>query len=264
MATPLIVRALFSVIGVLASATTAAAHGISAGDQLRMAESGYLQFIELGASHMITGYDHLLFLFGVVFFLKNVKDIVKFVTAFTLGHSITLIMATFFHVTANYFFIDAIIALSVCYKGFDNLQGFQRYFGITSPNLLSAVFIFGLIHGFGLSTRLQQLPLGNDSWATLQRIIAFNIGVEIGQVTALVAMVALLSFWRNRPSFARFGIVANRAIIAAGLALFFYQAHGLLHTIQLGDLPFDKQNHTHTHEDMAIEAEQKETPHDNL
>jgi len=132
------------------------AHGISEEAKRSMIEGGYLQYIWLGTEHMITGYDHLLFLFGVIFFLTTFKDIVKFISIFTLGHSITLIFATFMGITANYWLVDAVIAISVCYKGFDNNDGFQKYFGMKkAPNLLMMVFIFGLIHGFGLSTRLR-------------------------------------------------------------------------------------------------------------
>ena len=156
----------------------ALAHGISEADKQRMLDGGYLQYVGLGASHMLTGYDHLLFLFGVVFFLTTFKDVVKFVTVFTIGHCITLIFATFFKITWNYWLVDAIIAISVIYKGFDNNGGFQKHFNMASPNLVKMVFIFGLLHGFGLSTRLQQLPLGDDPWQMLMRILSFNVGVD--------------------------------------------------------------------------------------
>ena len=151
------------------------AHGISDADKQRMLEGGYLQYVGLGASHMLTGYDHLLFLFGVVFFLTTFKDIAKFVSVFTLGHCLTLVFATFYKITINFWFIDAIIAISVIYKGFDNNGGFQKFFQMKSPNLTWMVFIFGLIHGFGLSTRLQQLPLGEEKLPMLWRILSFNV-----------------------------------------------------------------------------------------
>ena len=140
----------------------ALAHGISDADKQRLLDGGYLQYVGLGATHMLTGYDHLLFLFGVVFFLTTFKDIAKFVTAFTLGHCITLVVATFLQITWNYFLVDALIAISLIYKGFDNNGGFKKHLGVKSPNLLAMVFGFGLLHSFGLSTRLQQLPLGDD------------------------------------------------------------------------------------------------------
>lgn len=199
----------------------AMAHGISEADRQRMLDGGYLQYIGLGASHMLTGYDHLLFLFGVVFFLSSFKDVAKFVTVFTIGHCITLIFATYFKITWNYYLVDAIIALSVMYKAFDNNGGFQKYFDVKSPNLLAAVFGFGLLHGFGLSTRLQQLPLGDDSGAMLLRILSFNLGVELGQIAALAAMVALLALWRHRPSFKKFSYAANLVLFYAGVYLLF-------------------------------------------
>ncbi|MDQ1337522.1 MAG: hypothetical protein QG617_489, partial [Campylobacterota bacterium] len=165
-------KTLLTLSALLLPATIAFAHGISAADKQAMLDGGNLKYIWLGATHMLSGYDHLLFLFGVVFFLNTLKDIVKFVSVFTLGHSITLILATFMGVNANYYLIDVVIAISVIYKAFDNNKGFQNYLHVKSPNLLWVVFLFGLIHGFGLSTRLQQLPLGEESLDMLLRIIS--------------------------------------------------------------------------------------------
>jgi hypothetical protein len=229
------------------------AHGISDADRQRMLDGGYLQYVGLGASHMLTGYDHLLFLFGVVFFLTTFKDIAKFVTVFTVGHCITLIFATYYKITWNFYLVDAIIALSVIYKGFDNNGGFQKYFQMASPNLLKAVFVFGLLHGFGLSTRLQQLPLGEDNVAMLLRILSFNVGVELGQIAALTVMVALLAAWRKRPSFARFSFAANLALVYAGVYLLFTQLHGYQHHGHPDSFAFPAQEHRHAHEDMDIE-----------
>ena len=142
------------------------AHGIHGTQIKALSDGGPLTYMASGALHMLTGYDHLLFLFGVMFFLTAIWEIVTFITAFTVGHSITLIGATLAGVQANYFLIDAAIAVSVIYKGFDNLDGFRRYFGIAAPSLLAMVFVFGLVHGFGLSTRFQQLPLPKEGLAT--------------------------------------------------------------------------------------------------
>lgn len=239
---------LFSIFPALALA-----HGISEADRQRMLDGGYLQYVGLGASHMLTGYDHLLFLFGVVFFLTSFKEVAKFVTVFTLGHCITLIFATYYKITWNYYLVDAIIAISVIYKGFDNNGGFQRVFAMKSPNLLAAVFGFGLLHGFGLSTRLQQLPLGDDSTAMLLRILSFNVGVEIGQIAALTVMVGLLAFWRHRPSFKRFSVAANLALVYAGVYLLFMQLHGYQHDVAPDSFRFPTQEHIHVHEDMDID-----------
>jgi len=230
----------------------ALAHGISDADKQRMLDGGYVQYVGLGANHMLTGYDHLLFLFGVVFFLTTFKDVAKFVTVFTIGHCITLILATYLKITWNYYLVDAIIAVSVIYKGFDNNGGFQRVFDMKSPNLLWAVFFFGLLHGFGLSTRLQQLPLGDDATAMLMRILSFNVGVELGQIAALAVMVALLSAWRNRPSFKRFSYAANLGLIYAGVYLLFTQLHGYQHDDHPDSFRFPTQEHIHAHEDMDI------------
>lgn len=202
-------------------AVVARAHGVSPSDQNRIIEGGIFDYLILGAKHMVTGYDHLLFLFGVIFFLTKFREIVKFITAFTLGHSITLIFATFLEITANEYLVDAVIALTVIYKGFDNIDGFRRFLKIPAPNLLGLVFTFGLIHGFGLSTRLQQLPLGHDD--LLAKIVSFNVGVELGQVIALSVMAAALAGWRKTASFAKFSTAANIGLMLAGLALFIYQ-----------------------------------------
>ena len=247
----LIARRLMALL-LMALPLAALAHGISEADRQSMLDGGYLRYIGLGASHMLTGYDHLLFLLGVVFFLTSFKDVAKFVTVFTLGHCITLIFATYFKITWNFYLVDAIIAISVIYKGFDNNGGFQKYFDMKSPNLLAAVFGFGLLHGFGLSTRLQQLPLGDDSASMLLRILSFNLGVEIGQIAALTVMVGLLAFWRHRPSFKRFSFAANLGLIYAGVYLLFMQLHGYQHDVNPDSFRFPSEEHRHDHEDMDI------------
>ena len=239
------------------------AHGISAEDKQALMDEGNLRYIWLGATHMLSGYDHLLFLFGVVFFLNTSKDIVKFVTVFTIGHSITLIFATFMSISANYYLVDAVIALSVIYKAFDNNKGFQSYLGVKSPNLLLMVLIFGLIHGFGLSTRLQQLPLGEQNFEMLLKIISFNVGVELGQIVALIFMLLLLSQWRKTASFLRLSRVANHALMFAGFMLFLMQIHGYLHTANEEEFGFNKDEHTHIHLDME-KAKQNNYTHDSL
>jgi hypothetical protein len=228
------------------------AHGISDEDKQRMLDGGYIQYMWLGASHMLTGYDHLLFLLGVVFLLSTFKDIVKFVTVFTIGHCITLIFATYFKITWNFWLVDAIIAVSVIYKGFDNNNGFQRHFNMASPNLLKMVFAFGLLHGFGLSTRLQQLPLGDDPVHMIFRILSFNVGVELGQIVALAVMVAALSLWRKTVYFERFSYTANLGLILAGIYLLFVQLHGYQHDVNGELFRFPIQEHQHAHEDNDI------------
>jgi len=232
----------------LLAAFTASAHGISDADKQGILEGGNLEYIKLGALHMLTGYDHLLFLFGVIFFLTKFTDILKFITAFTLGHCITLIFATLLHIRANFYLIDAVIALTVCYKAFDNLDGFRKYIQIQSPNLLAAVFLFGLIHGFGLSTRLQQLPLGHEG--LVLRILSFNLGVEIGQILALTGMWFFLLNWRKTASFTRLSRVSNILLLAAGLLLLLMQLHGYQHTRFTDDFPINKDEHYQIHQDM--------------
>ena len=240
------------------------AHGISEAAKRAMIEGGYLKYIWLGAEHMITGYDHLLFLFGVIFFLRTFKQIVKFISVFTLGHSITLIFATFMGITANYWLVDAVIAISVCYKGFDNNKGFQEYFGFKrSPNLLWAVFLFGLIHGFGLSTRLQQLPLGEKGMTMLMRIISFNIGVEVGQVAGLLVMLFIINELRKLHLFTRLSRVLNDGLMLAGFMLLLMQLHGYQHGANPDEFGFSEDNHYHSHEKM-VKPKINKYKHDSL
>jgi len=232
----------------LLATLTASAHGISEADKAGILEGGNLEYIKLGATHMLTGYDHLLFLFGVIFFLTRFRDIVKLITAFTLGHCLTLVFATLLSIKANYYLIDAVIALTVCYKAFDNLDGFKKYIGIQSPNLLGAVFLFGLIHGFGLSTRLQQLPLGQEG--LVLRILSFNLGVEVGQILALAGMWFFLSRWRKTASFMKFSSVSNVLLMLAGALLLLMQLHGYQHTRFADDFPLNKDEHFQIHQNM--------------
>ncbi|MCT8338532.1 HupE/UreJ family protein [Flavobacteriaceae bacterium TK19130] len=199
------------------------AHDVSDSDQAILDAGGLLSYIYVGAKHMVTGYDHLLFLAGVVFYLTGFKDIVKFITIFTIGHSITLIGATYAGIRVNEHIIDAIIALSVFYKGFENIGGFSKM-NIKAPNLLAMVFGFGLIHGLGLSTRLQSFNVGSDQF--LAKIVSFNVGVELGQVLALIPIVFLITQWQSKSSYTAFYKAANYYLIIAGIGLFVYQLYG--------------------------------------
>jgi hypothetical protein len=180
-------------------------------------------FLYLGAKHMVTGYDHLAFLLGVIFFLYRLKDVVTYVSLFTLGHSITLLAGVLGGIHANSYVVDAIIGFSVVYKAFDNMGGFQRFLGF-EPNTKVAVLIFGLFHGFGLATKLQELDLSKSGLVT--NILSFNVGVEIGQVLALTAVLIALSFWRTRSGFLRHAFATNTALMAVGFALTGYQIAG--------------------------------------
>jgi hypothetical protein len=182
-------------------------------------------FLYLGAKHMLTGYDHIMFLIGVIFFLYRLKDIVTYVSLFTLGHSTTLLLGVFTGVHANSFLIDAVIALSVVYKAFDNMGGFKQFLGF-EPNTKVAVLIFGLFHGFGLATKLQELALSRTGLIT--NIISFNVGVEIGQVLALSAVLILLTYWRAQGGFFRHAFVANTVLMTGGFILLSYQLTGYL------------------------------------
>ena len=182
-------------------------------------------FIYLGAKHMVTGYDHLAFLVGVIFFLYRMKDIVLYVSLFTLGHSITLLAGVFGGIHANPYVIDSIIGFSVVYKAFDNMDGFKRIFRF-QPNTKLAVLIFGLFHGFGLATKLQDLDLSRVGLVT--NIISFNVGVEIGQVLALTGVLIVLSIWRTRSGYLRHALATNTALMAVGFLLAGYQIAGYI------------------------------------
>jgi hypothetical protein len=180
-------------------------------------------FMYLGAKHMVTGYDHLLFLVGVIFFLYRLKDIVQYVSLFTIGHSITLLAGVLGGIHANPYLIDAIIGFSVVYKAFDNMDGFKRFFGF-QPNTRLAVLVFGLFHGFGLATKLQELTLSQNG--LVANIVSFNVGVEIGQVLALTAVLIGLTYWRTRIGFLKHAFVTNTFLMAGGFILVGYQLTG--------------------------------------
>jgi hypothetical protein len=182
-------------------------------------------FLYLGAKHMVTGYDHLLFLVGVIFFLYKLKDVVQYVSLFTLGHSITLLGGVLGGVHANSYIIDAVIGFSVVYKAFDNIDGFKRFLGF-QPNTRIAVLVFGLFHGFGLATKLQEFTLAKSGLIT--NIVSFNLGVEIGQVLALTGVLIALSYWRTRPGFLRHAFMTNTLLMTGGFVLVGYQITGYL------------------------------------
>ncbi len=180
-------------------------------------------FMYLGAKHMVTGYDHLLFLVGVIFFLYRTMDVVKYVSLFTLGHSLTLMIGVLANIPANAYLIDAIIGLSVVYKGFENIGGFERLVG-WRPDARWAVFIFGLFHGLGLATKLQELALPSNG--LFANLLSFNVGVEMGQVLALMGVLVLFSWWRTRHGFLRHAFATNVALMVGGFALLGYQLVG--------------------------------------
>ncbi|MDD9889407.1 MAG: HupE/UreJ family protein [Gammaproteobacteria bacterium] len=182
-------------------------------------------FMYLGAKHMVTGYDHLLFLVGVIFFLYRPKHVVQYVTLFAIGHSITLLFGVLADLRVNAYIIDAIIGLSIVYKAFENLDGFKRLLGF-EPNTKIAVFVFGLFHGLGLATKLQEFTISDNGLVT--NIISFNVGVEIGQILALSAVLILLSIWRTNESYLRHAFATNTALMTGGFLLAGYQMSAYL------------------------------------
>ncbi|WP_423209514.1 HupE/UreJ family protein [Paracoccus yeei] len=218
--------ALATTLAALLLAGAALAHAVTEGD------AGYVQevtgfrpiaFIYLGAKHMVTGYDHLLFLAGVIFFLYRSKDIATYVSIFAIGHSITMIAGVWWQISINAYIIDAIIAFSVVYKALDNLGAFRLWFGV-QPNTKAATLIFGLLHGFGLATKIQEYEISPDG--LLGNLIAFNMGVELGQLMALALILTAMTHWRARPAFARQAYAANVLMMVAGFALMGLQITG--------------------------------------
>jgi hypothetical protein len=205
---------------------TAAAHGVSGKDAVFLQGldgRAIVPLMYLGAKHMVTGYDHLLFLVGVIFFLFRLTDIVQYVSLFTIGHSATLLLGVLGGVHANPYLIDAIIGFSVAYKAFENMDGFRRFFGV-QPNTRLAVLVFGLFHGFGLATKLQDFELSSNG--LVANILSFNVGVEIGQVLALTGVLIALSYWRTRPGFLQHAFATNAIVMACGFLLIGYQLSG--------------------------------------
>lgn len=202
------------------------AHGVDDSTRSFLQQNTGVQFVPflyIGAKHMLTGYDHLLFLVGVIFFLYKSRDVLLYVTMFTIGHSITLLWGVLGDIQVNAYLIDAIIGLSVVYKGFDNLGGFKRVLG-WQPDTRWAVLIFGLFHGFGLATKLQEFQLSEQGLLT--NLLAFNIGVELGQFVALAFILIAINFWRRLASFERFATLTNTLLMSAGLMLMGYQLTG--------------------------------------
>ncbi|MBB6178312.1 HupE/UreJ family protein [Pseudorhizobium flavum] len=214
------------VLSLLLLASTAAAHAVAEGDK------GYIQeisgihlipFVYLGAKHMVTGYDHLLFLFGVIFFLYRLKHIGIYVSLFAVGHSTTMLLGVYYGWNVSAYLIDAIIGLSVVYKALDNLGAFQRWLGF-QPNTKLATLIFGFFHGLGLATKILEYDIAEDG--LIPNLLAFNVGVEIGQLIALAVILIGMSYWRKTASFLRHAYTANVLMMTAGWVLIGYQLTG--------------------------------------
>jgi hypothetical protein len=207
-------------------APAASAHGVSGKDAVFLQSikgAAVGPFLYLGAKHMVTGYDHLMFLVGVIFFLYRLRDVVAYVSLFTLGHSITLLGGVLGGIRANPYLVDAIIGFSVVYKAFDNLNGFKFLFGV-QPNTRMAVLVFGLFHGFGLATKLQEFSLSSSGLVT--NIVSFNVGVEVGQGIALTAVLLALTYWRRHGRFLQHAFATNAVLMTGGFLLVGYQLSG--------------------------------------
>ncbi len=212
-------------IAALVATTAAMAHGIAGGDEAfinRNVGTALGPYMYLGAKHMVTGYDHLLFLAGVIFFLYRLRDVALYVTLFAVGHSATLLLGVLGGYHMNVYIVDAIIGLSVVYKGFENVGGFRRL-GF-EPDTRLAVLVFGLFHGFGLAAALKDFDIAPEG--LVANMIAFNVGVELGQLFALTLMLVAFNLWRARPGFMKHAFTANIALMAAGFMLIGYQLTG--------------------------------------
>ncbi len=217
-----------ALILLLVSQSLALAHGVTEGDKgyiMEISGINLIPFIYLGAKHMVTGYDHLLFLFGIVFFLYRLKEISIYVSLFAVGHSSTMLLGVFFDWNVSAYLIDAIIGLSVVYKALDNLGAFQRWLGF-QPNTKTATLIFGFFHGLGLATKILEYDIAEDG--LLPNMLAFNVGVELGQLTALSLILIAMSYWRRKPAFLGHAYTANVVLMGAGFLLIGYQMTGFL------------------------------------
>ena len=222
--------ALVIIVAATALSEASWAHGVPTGDQAyieNVSGQNLIPFMYLGAKHMVTGYDHLLFLFGVIFFLYRLKDVGLYVTLFAIGHSTTLLFGVLYGTNVNAYLIDAIIGLSVVYKALDNLDVFKKWFGF-QPNPKAAVLIFGFFHGFGLATKVQDFELSPDG--LIPNLLSFNVGVEIGQLMALSAILIVMGFWRRTASFSKLAVAANVVLMLAGFALTAMQLQGYFTT----------------------------------
>ncbi|MEQ9446202.1 MAG: HupE/UreJ family protein [Rhodospirillaceae bacterium] len=214
------------VLAAMLSTHPAFAHAVTEGDTgyiLEITGIHLIPFTYLGAKHMVTGYDHILFLLGVIFFVYRMKHVAIYVSLFALGHSTTMLFGVFFDTGINSYIIDAIIGLSVVYKALDNLGAYQRWFGF-QPDTRLATLIFGFFHGFGLATKLIEYDIAPDG--LLPNLIAFNVGVELGQLLALAGILILMGYWRRTPSFLSHAYTANVALMTAGFVLIGYQITG--------------------------------------
>lgn len=213
-------------VGLMCAAVPLLAHNVAARDAAFLKQNQGTQifpFLYLGAKHMVTGYDHLLFLFGVIFFLYRLKDVAVYVTCFAVGHSVTLLTGVLSGVHVNSFLVDALIGLSVVYKAFDNLDGFRTLFGF-QPNTKAMVLGFGLVHGFGLATKLQELHLASNG--LVGNLVSFNVGVEFGQLIALVIILFAMTWWRGTRDFIKHAVAANVIVMMLGFLLMGYQLTG--------------------------------------
>jgi hypothetical protein len=215
-----------SCLAILASGTSALAHAVAEGDKgyiMEISGINLMPFTYLGAKHMVTGYDHLLFLFGVVFFLYKIKHIAIYVSLFALGHSTTMLLGVYFDWNVSAYLIDAIIGLSVVYKALDNLGAYQRWFGV-QPNTKAATLIFGFFHGLGLATKILEYEIAKDG--LLPNLLAFNVGVELGQLIALAMILIVMGYWRKTTSFWKQAYSSNVVMMSAGFLLIGYQLTG--------------------------------------
>lgn len=225
MRQPLILMAMIT-LALLAFASSAYAHAVTAGDKgyiMEVSGMKLIPFMYLGAKHMVTGYDHLLFLFGVVFFLYKMKHIAIYVSLFAIGHSTTMLAGVYFGWNVNAYLIDAIIGLSVVYKALDNLGAYQRWFGY-QPNTKAATLIFGFFHGLGLATKILEYDIAPNG--LIPNLLAFNVGVEIGQLIALAMILIVMGYWRKTTSFWKHAYTANVVMMSAGFILIGYQMTG--------------------------------------
>jgi hydrogenase/urease accessory protein HupE len=170
--------------------------------------STFTQFLRLGIEHILTGYDHIAFLVALIVIGLSTREVLKIITAFTVAHSITLLLAALQIVNLDSRFVESAIALSICYVALENLLRKKiRYRWLVT-------FCFGLLHGFGFASALQELIVGKSN--LMESVLSFNLGVETGQLLIFVLLLPVLQFLKHNMEFRRVTTGASLAVFLLG------------------------------------------------
>ncbi len=166
------------------------------------------QFILLGIEHILTGYDHMAFLLALIVIGLSIKEVLKIITAFTVAHSITLLLAAMQVVSLNSRIVESVIAFSICFVALENL--FKKKVNYR----WLVTFGFGLIHGFGFASVLQELIVGKSN--LLVSVVSFNLGVEVGQLMIFLVLLPVLYLLKSKMEFRKVTFGVSLAIFMLG------------------------------------------------